>query len=306
MTTSKHIRYVPRHEIDTARWDACIDEAANSLIYGFHFYLDHMAAGQWDALILGDYEAVMPLTWRSKFGIRYLYQPAFTQQTGIFSATPPDNHTIGSFLQTAQRSFRFSEINLNYQNNIPGLKPLANYILPLNSPYENLAANYRGDLRRNLKFALRSSLDYSVDLDLEMTLEGYRREYGARTPHVRSNTYNQFAALCRYCRTRDQLILRAAATAAGEIRATALLLRDRHRLYLLQSTTPKAGREVEANRFLLDGIIREFAAQPLLLDFEGSEIPGIAHFYATFGAVDQPYYFYRHNNLPWPLRWLKK
>ena len=84
--TNYPIRYVPRHEIDTARWDACINRAANPLIYGFHFYLDHMAAGRWDALILGDYEAVMPLTWRRKYGIRYLYQPPYTQQTGIFSA----------------------------------------------------------------------------------------------------------------------------------------------------------------------------------------------------------------------------
>ncbi len=51
-----------------------------------------MAAGQWDALVLDDYQAVMPLTWRSKFGIRYLYQPAFTQQTGIFSASPFHHH----------------------------------------------------------------------------------------------------------------------------------------------------------------------------------------------------------------------
>ena len=37
-----------------------------------------MTGGKWDALVLDDYAAVMPLTWRRKYGTRYLYQPAFT------------------------------------------------------------------------------------------------------------------------------------------------------------------------------------------------------------------------------------
>ena len=65
------IRYLTRREIDTTKWDHCIDTAGNGLIYAYSFYLDHMARN-WDALVLNDYEAVMPLTWNSKFGIRYL------------------------------------------------------------------------------------------------------------------------------------------------------------------------------------------------------------------------------------------
>jgi hypothetical protein len=43
----------------------------------------------------------------------------------------------------------------------------------------------------------------------------------------------------------------------------------------------------------------------MILDFEGSDQPGIAHFYSNFGGVDQPYFCYRRNRLPWPVRWLK-
>jgi hypothetical protein len=43
----------------------------------------------------------------------------------------------------------------------------------------------------------------------------------------------------------------------------------------------------------------------MILDFEGSDHPGIAHFYENFGSINQPYFFYRHNRLPWPLRLLK-
>ncbi|HEV2481631.1 MAG TPA: GNAT family N-acetyltransferase [Puia sp.] len=297
--TRHRIRYVSHQHIDAARWDTCIDQATNPLIYSCHFYLDHMAAGQWDALILGDYEAVMPLTWRRKYGIRYLYQPPFTQQTGIFSPQPLPAALIDAFFKTVHDHFRFAEIFLNGSNLHPGLQPCANYILPLDATYARIAAKYKKDLQRNLKHAARFPFLYSTEPDLGLTLESYRREYGARTPHIGPGDYARFATLCHYCHTRDQLVLRAAATPDGEIMATALLLRDRHRLYLLQSTTPAAGRPKEANHFLLDQLIREWAESGLTLDFEGSELPGVAHFYKNFGSIDQPYYFYRYNRLPW-------
>ena len=77
------IQYVPYQHIDKRKWDACIDNAGNGLIYGCSFYLDAMAK-HWDALVLGDYEAVMPLTWNKKYGIHYLYQPFFTSSLGLF------------------------------------------------------------------------------------------------------------------------------------------------------------------------------------------------------------------------------
>lgn len=80
-----HIVHLTYDEIDRKKWDACIRQSLNGLIYAETVYLDHMAVN-WDGLVLGDYEAVMPLTWKKKWGIKYLYQPAFFQQGGIFSS----------------------------------------------------------------------------------------------------------------------------------------------------------------------------------------------------------------------------
>ena len=101
------------------------------------------------------------------------------------------------------------------------------------------------------------------------------------------------------------LVLRKVIDEKGVLQAVALILREKDRLYLLQSTTLPAGRLKEANYFLLDNIIREFSRQDIIFDFEGSDIPGIAHFYKNFGATNQPYYFFKYNRLPWPLRFLK-
>ena len=77
------IRYLPYNDIDKKKWDACIAAADNGLVYAGSMYLDAMAQN-WDALILDDYKAVMPLTWKKKYSIHYLYQPFFTSCLGVF------------------------------------------------------------------------------------------------------------------------------------------------------------------------------------------------------------------------------
>jgi hypothetical protein len=305
MNNENDIHYLRRSEIDTGRWDACVASAQNSLLYGFHFYLDAMADGQWDALVLGDYTAVMPLPWRRKSGFTYLYQPAFTQQTGIFSRQTISAGIIGAFLQQLRIHFRFAEIYLNYACGLPGLEARVNYILPLEAAYDTLAGQYKRGLVYTLKQAETAGLSYHTGFDLTTALVSYRLEYAARLPYIRESDYGNFQRLCLLLAQREQVVVRAVTGHQEKILATAVLLRDDRRLYLIHSTTPPGGRQAGANHFLLDRLIREFAGNRLILDFEGSDVPGIASFYNRFGSKDQPYFFYRFNRLPWPLKLLK-
>src|SRR3954466_111112 len=153
MEGTSNIQYLQQHEIDKPLWDKCIDRATNGLIYAYSFYLDHMA-DHWDGLVLGDYEAVMPLPWRKKYGVHYLYQPFLTAQLGLF-ATGVSAQLVLQFLHAVPSKFRLWEFSLNHSNvfSIDGfqLYERANYVLNLNKPYEELYTNYRENSRRNNK-----------------------------------------------------------------------------------------------------------------------------------------------------------
>jgi hypothetical protein len=285
------IRFLKREEID--------------LIYGRSFYLDAMAAGQWDALVLEDYQAVMPLTWRSKAGIRYLYQPAFTQQTGIFSRLPTTSSLVDAFLLQLGRHFRFAEIFLNYGNEHPSLQKHINFTLPLKDSYERLSGGYKENLVRNLKKPAVSALDYLKEIDFRIALQNYRQEYATRNTGTKGEDYRNFEKLCLFAQKQGMLLTRAVTDRSQQVLASALLFQDARRLFLLLFTTLAEGRRVDAGHFLIDRLVREWAATDLVLDFEGSDHPGVARFYGSFGGFDQPYFFYRHNQLPWPIRWLK-
>lgn len=295
------IRYVTHSDIDPAKWDACIKNAANSLLYGHSFYLNAIAT-RWDAMVLNDYEAVMPLVWRKKWGVRYLYQPAFTQQLGIFSVNPVSSDIAAQFLSAVKKTFQFAEIFINTECG----EALPNCVLHLADSYQNIQKNYSNDLIKNLKVAEKQQLGYVKTYPAADAAAMYRHLYAARMPQVTDNDYTGFLNICRHCETGNMLFVRAVTGANDELLAIALFLKDENRIYNVMSSVTDNGRKQSANHWLFDQLIQEFAATGLMLDFEGSVIPGIKKFYENFGAQNQLYYFMRYNNLPLPLRWFKK
>src|SRR5687768_5804317 len=108
MTQENTITYLRNKDIDRSKWNACIARSTNGHIYATAEYLDHMAA-HWDGLVMGDYEAVMPLTCNKKYGIHYLYQPPLTAQLGLFGINPTAE-MLASFLAAIPKKFRYWDI----------------------------------------------------------------------------------------------------------------------------------------------------------------------------------------------------
>jgi hypothetical protein len=297
----ENIQYLLHHQIDKKKWDECINQSLNRLIYAKSFYLDAMAAN-WDALVFNDYEAVMPLTWKKKWGITYLYQPSFIQQGGIFFTQQLSASLIKTFIVKAFSKFKFAEITFNYLNDLNGLKALQvsnrnNYVLPLTKSYQEIYAGYPASITKNLKRAKSFGLEYLQDDNYNHILKLYENLYAKRLPYFSSNDFSNFAAVCKIMWQQNNLVIRKATNTKNELLAAIILLKDNNRLYNIISCVTKAGRDAEANYFLYDSIIQEFCNANYTLDFEGSDVKGIADFYSRFKAINETYPFVKANNL---------
>jgi hypothetical protein len=298
------IKYLKREEIDSSRWDNCIQKAKNGLIYARSFYLDAMSI-HWSGLILGDYDAVMPLTWNKKFGFAYLYQPPFTPQLGMFSQIASDISLSDLFITKAKKHFRFCEIHLNYDNSIPGATQLTNYVIDMEKTYGEIRRGYKKRLLENLGEAESYSLHYVPGANFRETIQLFQKLYGHRLSHIRETDYAHFEKLCRELEHRNLIFIRQVRDESGGLLNSSIFLLDDRRIYNIMSASPQSGREKRAHFYLLDKLFIEFANRKLLFDFEGSDVPGIAEFYRKFGPVNQPYPFLRYNNLPYPFRLFK-
>ena len=294
--------FIPYKDIDKLKWDACICSAANRLIYARPFYLDIMSEN-WDALVLNDYEAVMPLTWKKKLRIKYLYQPAFIQQGGIFSKLVVSQKVMNYFLDVAFDHFRFAEITFNYANCIiPDDKKIkwsvrANYIIDLNNDYVSIFKSYDPGFIKSLKRVNKFSLEYIASPDYAGIIQLYKELYSSRLPYIKQKDYKNFEKICAILAMEDKVITRLAFNQEKELVAAVVLLADGNRLYNIVSCITNAGKKIEANYFLYDKLIAEFAGRYLNLDLEGSDVKGISAFYKKFNPVPQPYPFASYNQL---------
>lgn len=300
------IQILPAAKIDTMKWDRCVSESNNGLIYSSVDYLNAMA-DHWHGLVIGDYKAILALPWKTKLGIRYGYMPPFMQQSGLIGDIgdiDPNKviDTIHSLLSFADIHFNFA--NTSFRNILP-VFTRTNLVIDLTQGFDGIRSAYKNDLRENIKKAETLQLDYTpADIDAAVSL--YQLHYSKRTPHIQKHDYQNFLHVCRSLQVQGQCLVRSVSDKDGRLLATALFLKDDKRIYNIMNTTLPNGRVMEANHFLLDRVICEFAGQPLLFDFEGSELPGVQAFYKKFGAVNQPYFHYRYNGLPWPLRLFKR
>lgn len=302
---NRSIRYVPNRDIDRQRWDQCLEIAPNRLIYPFSWYLDCMA-DHWDALVLNDYEAIMPLTWRKKYGISYLYQPFLTAQSGIFGSVPDEN-LCDDFIQAIPSRFKLIEIALNSGNRLKKINGTLisrnNFILDLSKPYEILAAGFQENTRRNINKAEGQGClperDIEPDLVISLAIQQMKGFNRQATGQV-----DRFRKLISFLKEKKGIVTYGISL-QGSLLASAIFLKDHNRAYYILVGNHPDGRNTGASHALINAFIRDHAGSPLLLDFEGSDIPGLAAFYSSFGAVNEPYPFLRMNRLPFFLRWMK-
>jgi len=305
-----NLQYINHDSIDKALWDEAIEASANGLIYAQSAFLDAMSPG-WDALISNGYEYVMPLTWRKKWGIRYLCQPAFAQQLGIFSRNEVQLPIQTAFLEAAAQKYRLIEIFLNHGCLPEPDSPLCNnFLVPVQRLYEAIREDYSKDLLKNLNRTQKFDLQYKEGTDTTEAITIYRDTYGKNMGY-RPTDWEAFDSLCKNLFATGDCFLRKVVrpmphgNLSEELLAIGLFLKDKKRIYNVASTTLPNGRMMEANHFLMDELIREFAGTDLILDFEGSDLPGVARFYKKFGSINQPYFFWKKNTLPTILKWIK-
>ena len=304
------IQFIIHKEINKEKWDNCIRHAVNGLIYGNSFYLDAMAQN-WDALVLNDYEAVMPLTWKSKWGIRYLYQPAFIQQLGVFYTKELSEIRARAFLEAAFERFKFAEITLNYSNKIDWAgdnvkaSQRNNFILDLNRPYEALYDNYDASFTKSLRRVRKFNLVYLESTNYERIIELYKELYGKKMS-ISNRSYVQLGNICKRLLKEKKLVVRLVRNSENRLLAAVVMFKYQDRLYNIISCISGEGKRREANYLLYDHIINEFANTPLRLDFEGSDIEGIAAFYKKFNPGNEPYPFVKLNKLPWYVKVFKQ
>ena len=298
------IRYLTHNQIDTQRWDECIAQSPDGLVYAWSWYLDVVHPG-WEALVEEDYESVMPLTGNKKCGINYLFQPFFTQKLGVLSKKELTEEKIEEFLNAIPEKFKFAEIK--YTNLIvskvssnPKVSAITNHRnieLSLNPDYSILVSNYHSNTKRNLAKAKKENLSIVENAEPSAIVELFRKSRGKDIKHWGDKEYERLLSLVETAKNHNQCLVLGVQNADNQIIAGAFFMMSHNKIVFLFSGSDESNKENHGLTFLLDHVIERFAGTDNILDFEGSDNDGLARFYMGFGGEEKYYQELRFNKL---------
>ena len=290
------IKYVLRANIDEDKYNTCVKESCQPLQYGYSWYLD-IVAPQWDALILNDYEAVMPLPWKRKYFIKYIYQPFFCQQLGVFAKANSEELTE-RFIESIPKSFLKVYLQLNSANVLSEKRKNTeriNYILPLQNSYEDTYKRFSKGRKHAVGLGIKNRLNvesFSVDELILIAKNHYEFK------NFSLNEYNLLKKLIDKLQSINKAILVGIRDSNNALIGGSIFLLDSTRIIYLFSAMTKEGKKKQVASFLLNDVIEKNSASQMILDFEGSMIPGIASFFKSFGATLENYQVIKTTKLP--------
>jgi hypothetical protein len=259
--------------------------------------------------VAADYETVMPLTSGNKYGIKYLYQPFFTQQLGIFSPKEPDQKLDEKFLIAIPVEFRYVDIALNKWNHCQLAEfqtwSNVNYELKLDKPYTELANGYSSNTKRNIKKATQSKLSILNDIKTGELIQLFRNNMGKGIKNLKTSHYELLKQIMDKSLSEQNAEICGVNSVQGELCAGAFFLKSYDSYIFLFSATNEESKEIGAMFMIIDQFIRKHAGERLILDFEGSNIKSLGRFYKSFGADEFNYQRIKKNNLPGLLKLFK-
>jgi len=317
-TTSFEIQILPPSELDKAKWDHTVFESANGRFFAAYDYLQHMAP-DWNGLVIGDYEAVLPLIYNTKYRIRYLAALPFVRQLGMIGRLPQQMQTAAAtkaIFEIIHDFAKYGDICFNELNEdllggaglVGTTQALPNYELNLNKGLSILTGGYQKSLQGKLRRLQKEAALQWLAADPHEVIGAYQQMLSVKTELDLKADFKKLHHLVEqpFGKAHFSAYQVRKKSSHHPVLLQGIYGKDKHRVYKFMTVISPEGRKEQAGIFALNELIARYVSRDYKLDFMGSGLPGVRSFIESFGALNKPYFLYHFNHLPWPLRLVKK
>ncbi|UOE39937.1 hypothetical protein MTP09_08350 [Chryseobacterium suipulveris] len=273
------IKKLKYSEIDFVKYGKCIDQSVQKNFYAQREILDEVCES-WELLVSGDYDFVMPVPIKKKFGFHFVLMPLFCQQLGIFGKET-DEKMEGLFVDFLKKNYKIVNYYFNFQNKISSnFKHKKNYFIET-TEYKLLRKHYFKGRKSTVKTA--QYLNFK-ELNLAENLDFIRNNF--KGLDKKSDVEKLFGYMNFLDRQKK---LRVFGSFKDEqITNSAIVIDHDNSLSLLGLVNDEKYRLDNGASFLIDRILQE-NIQSKSFDFMGGTIRGIEVFFKSFGAERQEY-----------------
>jgi hypothetical protein len=277
------IKFVKHSNIDRQKWDSCIRQSFNGLIYAYSWYLD-IACEYWDALIDADYERVMPLPNKAAIIGRCVYQPIFAPQLGIFAVEKLSPQVVRSFISAIPAKFRSLTIVPNKFNRMELCKNVQ----------ESMALQFQTDLiedysRASQKFTQKGAemlsragsfkLKVSTDMPLSAFIDFYS-QWSGNTDYITKLRLQSIANSLIKLKVAE---IRSIADENGDVLSAGIFLGYVNNACLLNIVNTAKAFINGAPQLLISSYIKDNSKKNICMEFPQASTPAEIEIYESLG-----------------------
>lgn len=295
------LRFIKHQDIDFNKWDSIIMSSEIPFVFAQSYYLN-ATCPNWDALVIGNYESIFPITSKSKFGFIYLPQPPFTSQLGAYGKV--NLQVEQKFYNYILENFKLIDLELNVSNRLQSefISPKNTYTLSYSDGYK-----FNQNTKRNITKAIDNQLfvEFVESEDILKLSQTYLNPFLVTEVGLAQQTVKLLDDLLISADKAKQLYTFKVIDKSKNIKALChFICNGKHALYLKGTNFDKADNSGSMH-LLMKHAIEFFADKAVFFDFGGGSKQGLANFYMGFGGQAMTYSFLQVNKLPRLIKLLK-
>ena len=268
------------------------------------WYIALLADSKVKVFVFNNFETILFVPYRKKFQITYAYMPVFLQKLSFIG----EENGQRPIIEELFKYVRFGEVSMFStieEKRFDYSRIRKNFTLCLNKPYVELRKNYNENHRRNISKTDNLTIQITEEIDPLISIFKSEKSTSFQKKNMR-NLVQNVHKLINSPQLIDKLLI-FNALEFNQIVASAIFIKFNHVIYYIIGASIKSSHKVSSKGLfkIFDHLIKQYSETDMLLDFEGSDVPGIARFFKGFGSQEEDYKFLRWNKLPAIIKRLK-
>lgn len=298
------IQHLQHHQIDFAKWDACImrDPKADPFVRSSWL---NVVEPNWSALVVDDYAAVFPVFQKKKMRWSFFDLPNFVQKISVYGEVRYEKE-IAVCLKELHATIDYVCYTTDEQ--------LVDDTFIKKIPRKHQILELREGVRfptkvwgRNIRKAEASGFTELAAVPIEVFVTALKKELIEKGNPYKKSDYVLLEALATKSIEEGYGFIEGIKDERGTFTCGQFYIYITGRIYLVACFSNERAREHSLLHYVLYKIIQQKYEQDttMRIHFGGSNIPVIADFNKNFGAIDEQFVLVYKNDLPFWFRIFK-
>lgn len=282
------LKFVKRQEIKDSKWNEIVAGNPQVSHSNFTWFLDEICKN-WGAFTNEDQSIFFPCPYLKGVGNLTLYQPIFSRELSIIA---PKDISVDEFIDQLKKEipnkFKFYHFNSSYSLGDKSEKRVYQ-IIENAATLEELKNGFSDNAKRQIRKYEKEKREALIDSNITEAVGLIKKILSPKVSELKSEEFKILMNLVKRS-MKEGLGHMVSFCNNPEIRCTGFFMIKNETLIFIKGAAEEDDMKSGGMYALMNEAFKTFESDFNRVDFDGSNIEGVASFYKKFGAKDKEYF----------------